>query len=86
MSNETIRIELRDADLSQAMALADRLAAAPPAAIARIKKLLEACALNDYGSQLELERQARIESGKTKDFIERVSAFLEKRRPRFVGG
>src|ERR1700730_1970055 len=52
----------------------------------QVKKLLEASATNDYGSQLELERKAQIESGKTKDFIEGVAAFLEKRPPKFVGG
>jgi len=72
--------------MSRAMAMAERLAAAPSAAIARIKQLLEASAVNDYGSQLELERKAQIESGKTKDFTEGVNAFLEKRPPRFVGG
>jgi 2-(1,2-epoxy-1,2-dihydrophenyl)acetyl-CoA isomerase len=75
-----------DAELmQQAMALAERLAAAPTAAIAKIKKLLQASATNDCASQLELERQAQLESGKTKDFIEGVSAFLDKRPPRFVG-
>jgi 2-(1,2-epoxy-1,2-dihydrophenyl)acetyl-CoA isomerase len=72
--------------MSRAMAMADRLAAAPTAAIGQIKKLLEASAANDQRSQLELERQAQIESGKTKDFIEGVASFLEKRPPRFVGG
>lgn len=72
--------------MSRAMAMAERLAAAPTAAIARIKQLLEASAVNDYGGQLELERKAQIESGKTKDFTEGVNAFLEKRPPRFVGG
>ena len=72
--------------MSHAMAMAERLAAAPTAAIGQIKKLLEASAVNDQRSQLELERGAQIESGKTKDFREGVSAFLEKRPPRFVGG
>jgi 2-(1,2-epoxy-1,2-dihydrophenyl)acetyl-CoA isomerase len=77
----------RDEELmSAAMAMAEKLAQAPTAAIAEIKMLLEASAVNDYGSQLDLERKTQIESGKTKDFVEGVSAFLEKRPPRFVGG
>ena len=72
--------------MSRALAMADQLAQAPTAAIAQIKMLLEASAVNDYGSQLDLERKTQIESGKTKDFVEGVTAFLEKRPPRFVGG
>jgi 2-(1,2-epoxy-1,2-dihydrophenyl)acetyl-CoA isomerase len=72
--------------MSKVMGMAERLAQAPTAAIAQIKKLLEASAVNDYGGQLDLERKTQIESGKTKDFVEGVSAFLEKRPPRFVGG
>ena len=72
--------------IGQVMALAKKLANAPTAAIGQIKNLLEASAVNDYGSQLDLERRAQIEAGKTKDFGEGVSAFLEKRPPRFVGG
>ena len=71
--------------MSQVMAMAEKLAHAPTAAIGRIKQLLDASANNDWPSQLDLERQAQIESGKTKDFVEGVSAFLEKRPPRFVG-
>jgi 2-(1,2-epoxy-1,2-dihydrophenyl)acetyl-CoA isomerase len=71
--------------MSQVMAMAEKLAQAPTAAIGQIKKLLEASAVNDYGSQLDNERRAQIESGKTKDFTEGVQAFLEKRPPRFVG-
>ena len=72
--------------MNKVMGMAERLAQAPTAAIARTKMMLEASAVNDYGSQLDLERETQIESGKTKDFIEGVSAFLEKRSPRFVGG
>ena len=70
---------------SRALAMAEKLAQAPTAAIGRIKELLEASATKDYGGQLELEREAQIQSGKTKDFKEGVAAFLEKRPPKFVG-
>ncbi len=65
--------------------LAGRLAAAPTAAIGRIKQMLESSATNDFAAQLDLERTVQIESGKTKDFREGVAAFLQKRPPRFDG-
>jgi 2-(1,2-epoxy-1,2-dihydrophenyl)acetyl-CoA isomerase len=70
---------------SKALAMAEKLAQAPTAAIGQIKELLERSATNDYGGQLELEREAQIQSGQTKDFGEGVAAFLEKRPPKFVG-
>jgi 2-(1,2-epoxy-1,2-dihydrophenyl)acetyl-CoA isomerase len=76
-----------DAELmTRALAMAERLAQGPTAAMGRIKELLEASATNDYGGQLELERKAQIKSGQTKDFREGVAAFIEKRPPKFVGG
>ncbi|HKZ77098.1 MAG TPA: enoyl-CoA hydratase-related protein [Pyrinomonadaceae bacterium] len=75
-----------DSDLmSQSLSMAQKLAESPTVAIGRIKQLLQASATNDIGSQLELERLAQIESGKTKDFTEGVSAFIEKRPPKFMG-
>jgi len=72
--------------MAHALAMAERLAQAPTAAIGRIKQLLEASATNDYASQLELERKLQIQSGLTQDFKEGVGAFLEKRAAKFVGG
>jgi 2-(1,2-epoxy-1,2-dihydrophenyl)acetyl-CoA isomerase len=72
--------------LARALAMAEKLAQAPTAAIGRIKELLEASATNDYEAQLELERKTQIQSGLTKDFKEGVAAFIEKRPPKFVGG
>ncbi|HSS22330.1 MAG TPA: enoyl-CoA hydratase-related protein [Pyrinomonadaceae bacterium] len=72
--------------LPRALAMAERLANAPTAAIGRIKELIEASATNDYGQQLELERELQIQSGLTKDFREGVAAFIEKRPPKFTGG
>jgi 2-(1,2-epoxy-1,2-dihydrophenyl)acetyl-CoA isomerase len=72
--------------MSKTLAISSQLASAPTAAIAQVKRLLEASATNDYSSQLELEREAQIESGQTRDFREGVQSFLEKRPPRFIGG
>ena len=72
--------------IAQAMAMAENLAQAPTAAIGRIKELLDASTNNDYGEQLELEREIQLKSGLTRDFKEGVAAFIEKRPPKFVGG
>jgi 2-(1,2-epoxy-1,2-dihydrophenyl)acetyl-CoA isomerase len=72
--------------MPEALKLADRLASAPTAALARIKSMLDQSATNDYNAQLDLEHKAQIQSGQTKDFSEGVAAFIEKRPPKFTGG
>ena len=71
--------------MPEALKLAERLASAPTAALARIKTLLDESATNNYNAQLDLEHKAQIQSGQTKDFSEGVAAFIEKRPPRFRG-
>ena len=71
--------------LVDALLLARRLAQAPTAGIGRIKRLINATYSNSIQEQLALEHELQIESGKSDDFREGVTAFFEKRRPNFSG-
>jgi len=65
--------------------MARQLAAAPTSAIGRVKQLLAHSLTADLKSQLRLEREMQMESGRSNDFTEGIAAFLEKRSPRFTG-
>lgn len=69
----------------EAAKLALQLAAGPTAAFGRVKRMLNATFANDLRSQLSLEADCQVESGKAADFREGVAAFFEKRPPKFIG-
>jgi len=74
-----------DADLpAVAAALAGRLAAGPRS-IALIKRALDVSAANDLEAQLAVEERLQTEATTTADFVEGVTAFLEKRQAEFTG-
>ncbi len=65
--------------------IADQFSSGPTKAYASIKKALYASSQNSAERQLALEAELQREAGKTRDFHEGVSAFLEKRPARFSG-
>jgi 2-(1,2-epoxy-1,2-dihydrophenyl)acetyl-CoA isomerase len=66
-------------------AMAARLAAGAPRAIALTKRALEAAWTRDLEAALEDEAHLQDIAGRTKDHAEGMAAFLEKRPPRFTG-
>jgi 2-(1,2-epoxy-1,2-dihydrophenyl)acetyl-CoA isomerase len=71
--------------LDEAVGLAARLADGPTSALAATRRLYWASPDNSFEKQLEMERQEQSRAGRTKDFAEGVTAFLQKRPPRFMG-
>jgi 2-(1,2-epoxy-1,2-dihydrophenyl)acetyl-CoA isomerase len=65
--------------------LVDRLAEGATAAYAGVKRQLNAWLYARMGEQLELEAQVQREMAHSDDFLEGVTAFLQKRPARFAG-
>jgi len=70
--------------MEEAMKLAVRLAEGP-ASLALVRRLYWDSPHNTFEQQIDLERQSQQRAGRTKDFVEGVSAFLQKRPAKFGG-
>ena len=66
-------------------ALAAKLAAGPTRAFGGVKKLMSAAMTDSLVSQMERESRQIAELSRTPDGLEGVRAFVEKRRPDFMG-
>jgi 2-(1,2-epoxy-1,2-dihydrophenyl)acetyl-CoA isomerase len=69
----------------EALALARTLASGPTKGYALLKRALYGSATHSLDAQLDLERDLQREAGFSEDYREGVSAFKEKRTPRFKG-
>ncbi|SFE67025.1 2-(1,2-epoxy-1,2-dihydrophenyl)acetyl-CoA isomerase PaaG [Roseivivax sediminis] len=74
-----------DALMEEARALAARLAGGPTLGLGMTKRLIQGAAQRDFDTQLDAERDSQAKAGRSADYAEGVTAFLEKRAPRFQG-
>jgi len=88
-ANEALTLGMVDrvvADLAaETESFAKALAVAPPIAIGGIKRALAASERNDLRAQLDLEAEHQTRAFESSDAAEGMSAFFEKRAPRFTG-
>ena len=75
-----------DAELGPTVdALAEGLAVAPTRGLAWTKAAIRGSWQHSLAEQLDIERDAQRELGRSTDYAEGVAAFVEKRTPRFTG-
>lgn len=71
--------------LDEARTLAAELAEGPTVGLGLTKRAIQAAGGNSLDAQLDLERDLQREAGRSADYAEGVTAFLEKRSPAFTG-
>jgi 2-(1,2-epoxy-1,2-dihydrophenyl)acetyl-CoA isomerase len=75
-----------DAEFASSVdALARQLAAAPTRGLASTKAAIRGSWQRSFAEQLDVERDAQRELGRSADYAEGVAAFVEKRAARFTG-
>ncbi|MCX8953729.1 2-(1,2-epoxy-1,2-dihydrophenyl)acetyl-CoA isomerase PaaG [Ruegeria sp. NA] len=71
--------------MTEARALATRLANGPTLGLGLTKQCIQTAATTSLSDQLEIEADAMKTCGESADYAEGVSSFLEKRAPHFQG-
>ncbi|MDQ6597173.1 enoyl-CoA hydratase-related protein [Bacillus salipaludis] len=82
LATKVVSTDNWDAEVTQ---FAERIAALPTKAIGLIKRTIKSTGEKSFTDYLEEEAQAQRIAGLTKDAREGVQAFMEKRKPTFIG-
>ena len=82
MINKVVDVDKLDVAVEDMVSIFRTL---PPIAVGKAKMLINKSLDNDMISHLELESKTAAWSAGTEDFIEGISAFVEKRKPVFKG-
>ena len=77
--------EVAEDCVAASMEMATRLAAMPTQALVATRSLLREAGTRSLNQQLDVERDTQSAMGRTHDYIEGVSAFLQKRPAQFTG-
>ncbi|MBI0576852.1 enoyl-CoA hydratase/isomerase family protein [Neobacillus cucumis] len=82
LATKVVSTDNWDTEVTQ---FAERIAALPTKAIGLIKRTIKSAGEKSFTDYLEEEAQAQRIAGLTKDAREGVQAFMEKRKPTFIG-
>ena len=77
--------DVADDSVAAALQFAERLAVMPTKALVSTRALLRDAGQRSLNQQLDAERDAQSALGRTHDYIEGVTAFLQKRPAQFTG-
>jgi 2-(1,2-epoxy-1,2-dihydrophenyl)acetyl-CoA isomerase len=77
--------DVADDSVAAALQFAERLAVMPTKALVSTRALLRDAGQRSLSQQLDAERDAQSALGRTHDYIEGVTAFLQKRPAQFTG-